>query len=204
MRLYFTETSPFVRKVLVAARERGIEDRITTTFLRPSPLQTDPVLSQRNPLSKIPALELDDGTTLYDSFVICDYLDGIGDAPRLVPESGDARWRVLTLHALASGVLDAAVVVFYERQHRPADKQWEPWMEGQLQKVRQGLAALEAALPELAPSGPTHLGAITAACACAWLEFRKVVDLRKDRPKLAEWLDAYSQRPSMQATLPRA
>lgn len=203
MKLYFTETSPFVRKVLVCAHERGIADKLEREFLRPSPMKADPILSQTNPLSKIPALVLDDGTTLFDSSVICEYLDGIGDAPRLIPESGAARWQVLRLQALASGILDAGVLVFYERKFRPAAKQWEEWLEGQMQKVTQGVALLEREVANLTPTGPTHLGAIAAATACAWLEFREVMSLHEARPALAAWLDAFAERPSMQATVPR-
>src|SRR5580765_5387118 len=106
MKLYATNTSAFVRKVLVAAHELGLADRIEPVTLRPSPLKADPELSRKNPLNKIPALVLDDGTALYDSAVICEYLDSLalGSAPRLVPASGPARFRVLRLQALADGV----------------------------------------------------------------------------------------------------
>src|SRR5262245_38024595 len=127
MRLFYTATSPFVRKVLVAAHELGIQSRIETTFLRPSPLKTDPTLSQVNPLSKIPALVLDDGTTLFDSTVICEYMDTLHERAKLVPAGGPERWRVLRGQALCDGILDAGILFFYEKKWRPAERQWTDW-----------------------------------------------------------------------------
>src|SRR5258708_7200347 len=144
MKLFATTTSPFVRKVLVVAHERGLASRIDLVTLRPSPLRADPELSKVNPLNKIPALILDDGFVLYDSAVISEYLDVFDGAPRLVPASGPARWRVLRLQALADGVLEAGVSAFYERAQRPESHQFQPWIDGQLEKVHQGLDALEA------------------------------------------------------------
>lgn len=195
MKLFYTETSPFVRKVLVAAHELGVQ--LTTEFLRPSPLQTDATLSRHNPLSKIPTLVLDDGTTLYDSVVICDYLD---EAGRLAPGRGPERWRVLRVQALCDGILEAGISAFYERAHRPAEVQWQPWIAGQLAKVEQGLDALEA---EVAGFGDVDLGQIAAGCAIGWLEFRKVTDVRAGRPALSAWYEGFLARASMQATLPR-
>ena len=117
MKLYYTPTSPFVRKVLIAAHEVDLADRIETTLLRPSPMTPSPELSQQNPLSKIPALILDDGRALYDSAVICEYLSSIGARP-LFPERGDARWRALRVArarwsivavAIAAALVDAVV-----------------------------------------------------------------------------------------------
>src|SRR6185369_16272202 len=124
MILYHTPTSPFVRKVMIAAHELGLADRIETRFLRPVPTKADATLSCANPLNKIPALILDDGSALYDSPVIVEYLDSLHGAPRLVPASGPARWRVLRQQALCDGILDAAILVFYERATRPAELHW--------------------------------------------------------------------------------
>ncbi len=195
MKLFYTETSPFVRKVLVAAHELGVQ--LTTEFLRPSPLQTDAALSRHNPLSKIPALVLDDGTTLYDSVVICDYLDS---EARLVPARGAERWRVLRVQALCDGMLDAGILVFYERAQRPPELHWQPWIAGQLAKVEQGLDALEAGVARF---GEVDLGQIAAGCAIGWLEFRKVTDVRAGRPALSAWHEGFVGRASMQATMPR-
>ncbi len=206
MKLYYTSTSPFVRKVLLTAHELGLVDRLELTVLRPSPLAPDPVLSLTNPLSKIPALVLDDGSTLYDSRVICEYLDGLrghDDGPRLVPASGAERWRTLRLQALCDGILEAGILVFYERLQRPTELQWAPWLDGQTAKVRQGLDALEGEVE--AWSGPVDAAQIAAGATLGWLEFRNAVgDIRQGRPRLGAWYEAFSQRPSMQATWPRA
>jgi glutathione S-transferase len=203
MKLYSTTTSPFVRKVLVAAHERGLQGRIEQVKLRPSPLRADPELSRANPLNKIPALVLDDGGSLYDSAVICEYLDSLGEAPRLLPISGPDRWRVLRVQALADGVTEAGILAFYERAQRPATHQWQPWIEGQLQKVHQGLDALEAeAAKSFHDDDAVDLGKICAAVAIGWLQFRAVTDALAGRPALALWYQAFAARASLKATEP--
>lgn len=203
MRLYYTPTSPFVRKVLVAAHELGLADRIETVLLRPSPLALDATLSSANPLNKIPALILDDGSVIYDSPVICEYLDTLHDGPKLVPASGPARFRILRLQALSDGILDAGILAFYERLHRPEDRQWAPWIDGQTGKARQGLRALEEEARSFGPD--VDLAQIAAGATLGWLEFRNVLgDLRADHPALFAWYDAFRARPSMQLTEPRA
>ena len=201
MKLYYTPTSPYVRKVLVTAHELGLAGRIETVLLRPSPMQADPVLSRENPLSKIPALVCDDGRPLYDSPVICEYLDALAGGGRVLPASGDARWEVLRTQALADGILDAAVLVFYERTQRPPALHWEAWLEGQSQKARQGLDALDAQAESFAEA--PDLGQIAAACTLGWLVFRAPLgDVFAGRPRLAAWYARFAERPSMQATVP--
>jgi glutathione S-transferase len=203
MKLYSTPTSPFVRKVLVAAHELGLADRIETVLLRPSPTAADPRLSRDNPLSKIPALVLDDGASLYDSPVICEYLDALAGGGMLVPAAGPVRWDVLRTQALADGILDAAILVFYERQFRPAELHWDAWLAGQTQKALQGLDALEAQAAGF--SAAPDVGQIAAACALGWLEFRAPFgDVRAGRPALTAWFERFSSRPSMAATAPHA
>ena len=201
MKVFHTPTSPFVRKVMVAAHELGAP--VETTFLRPSPMAPDATLSAHNPLSKIPALVLDDhegGEVLYDSPVICEYLDTTF-GPLLVPASGPERWRVLRLQALADGILDAGILVFYERAQRPKELHWEPWLSGQTKKVLQGLDALESLAG--AWDDGVDLGRIAAACAIGWLEFRDAVGpIRAGRERLFAWYDRFAQRPSMRATVP--
>jgi glutathione S-transferase len=199
--LYYTPTSPYVRKVLVTAHELGLADRLTLTYLRPSPAAPDPTLSASNPLSKIPTLRLEDGTPLYDSPVICDYLDALADH-RLTPSAGPERWRTLRVQALADGMLDAGILLFYESTQRPAELQWPTFLASQATRVEQGLDVLErevAAFPET-----PDIGQIAAACTLGWLAFRSPVpNLRDGRPRLFAWYDAFSQRPSMVATAPR-
>lgn len=206
MKLYYTPTSPYVRKVLVTAHELGLADRIETELLRPSPMSPSEVLSARNPLSKIPALVLDDDTTLYDSPVIGEYLASLVDdatAERFLPARGPARWTALRRQALADGVLDAGILVFYERTQRPAELHWEAWISGQTKKVLQGLDAMEREVGELGDG--FGVGEVAAACALGWLTFRDVVgDWQSSRPRLASWFATVSERPSMRATVPRA
>lgn len=202
MKLYYTPTSPFVRKVLVVARELGLEGRIETTFLRPTPVKADPELSAVNPLNKIPALVLDDGGVLYDSSVIVEYLTTLSpDGASVLPSTGPARWSERRLEALCDGILEAAIQVFYERHNRPEALWYQPWLDGQSEKVRQGLDALEREADSLGEG----LGAICAAVTFAWLEFRKPVgDVREGRRALAAFYDRFAARPSMAATVPVA
>lgn len=201
MLVYHTPTSPFVRKVLVAAHELGLAERIRTELLRPTPTKADPVLSRANPLNKIPALVLDDGTGLYDSPVICEYLDELAGGGRILPKSGPARYRVLRLQALADGILDAGILVFYERAHRPKELWWPAWLDGQTEKARQGLDALEA---EVASFGDAvDLAQISVGVTLAWLEFRNAIgDIREGRPALFAWYERFAKRPSMAQTAP--
>ena len=198
MKLYYTPTSPFVRKVRVLAHELGLA--LETALLRPSPMTPDPVLSKQNPLSKIPALVLDDGTTLYDSPVICEYLDALAGG-HLIPAQGPERWRILRVQALADGILDAGILIFYERSQRPAELHWESWIGGQSAKVNQGLDALEREVATL--GGTIDLGQIACGAMLGWLDLRAPVgDFRLGRPGLAAWYREFLARPSMQATLP--
>jgi glutathione S-transferase len=202
MKLYFTETSPFVRKVRVAALELGLADRIQTEFLRPNPTTADPVLSAVNPLSKIPALVLDDGEVLYDSPVICEYLDSLSPNKKLIPASGPARFRTLRQQAMIDGLLEAAVLVFYERTGRPPEKHFEPWLAGQTAKANQGLDALEREVSSF--GAEVDIAQICAGVTLEWLEFRKPIgDIRAGRPKLTAWYENFNKRPSMQATIPK-
>lgn len=207
MKLYYTPTSPFVRKVLVAARELSVRDRIETEFLRPQPTQSDPTLSASNPLNKIPALVLDSGEALYDSVVICEYLETLAEGRALVPREGLERFRVLRTQALCDGILDAGILVFYEKVLRPGELHWQAWLDGQAQKARQGLDALDReahAWMALGEGAPVTLGHVCAGVTLGWLEFRNVFgDVREGRPSLAAWYARFAQRESMRETVPQ-
>jgi glutathione S-transferase len=202
LKLYFTPTSPYVRKVMVTAHETGLIDRIETIFLRPTPVKADPLLSRDNPLSKIPALLEEGKPALYDSPVICEYLDGLHGGKKLIPPSGPERWRVLRTQALADGILEAAILVFYEINHRPPELHWSAWLDGQREKVRQGLDALQ---DEVARFGEdVDLAQVCAGITIGWLEFRNVVgDIRSERPGLFAWYDGFRRRPGMVLTEPK-
>ena len=203
MKLFSTPTSPFVRKVLVVAHELGLADRIELVTLRPIPLEASPELSAHNPLNKIPALVLDDGTALYDSPVICEYFQSLATDREVVPASGSERWRVLRVQALCDGILDAAILVFYERVNRPEAEWWSAWQKGQTEKALQGLDALEREVDHFGDI--TDLADISAGITLGWLEFRKPFgDVLASRPKLRAWYARFSERASMVATMPRA
>jgi glutathione S-transferase len=201
MKLYYSPTSPFVRKVLIAAFETGVYERIEKLPVQNSPTQPNDVLNQTNPLGKIPALIADDGLELYDSHVICEYFDTLHSGPRLIPAAGPARWATLRLHALADGVMDAAVLLRYETWLRPAELRWKDWIQGQTDKIERGLVVLER---ELAGSGDTiDLATISLACTLGYLDLRfPDMDWRARRPQLAAWLARFAQRPSFLATQP--
>ena len=203
MKLYHSPASPFVRKALVAAHELGLADGIEIVPVAMTPVKSVPELNDENPLGKIPALVLEDGTALFDSPVICEYLDTRHDGPRLFPGDGPARWSALCRQALADGLLDAAILCRYETFLRPPERQWTEWIDGQRSKFRRALDALE---NEADGFGDTvDIGTISAACAADYLDFRSLDDGWRDRrPRLAAWLERFAARPSMQATRPAA
>jgi glutathione S-transferase len=206
MKLYYSPTSPFVRKVLIAAFETGLYERIEKLPVQNSPTQPSDALNQTNPLGKIPTLIADDGLELFDSQVICEYLDTLHRGPKLIPATGPARWKTLRLHALADGVMDAAVLMRYEVWLRPAELRWQDWIQGQTAKIERGLAALERDVAGLDDTGDTiDLGTISLACALGYLDLRfPDMSWRAQRPQLAAWLARFAERPSFQATQPPA
>ena len=203
MKLYYSGASPYVPKVMVTAIEAGIDKKIEQVPTAVTPVQPNKDLAKENPLMKLPTLVTDDGTPLYDSYVICEYLDSLSKGARLLPAPGPARWKVLTLHALATGVTEAGLLARYEEVVRKPELRNNEWVQGQLAKVNNGLDELERSAKDL--EGPINLGQVATACAIGWLEFRKPAgDIRKGRPKLFAWYDAFVKRPSLQATLPKA
>ncbi len=202
MRLHSSPASPFGRKVKVLAIETGLFDRLDIHVAQTSPVGPDPSLVADNPLAKIPCLVLADGTALYDSRVICEYLDTLHDGPRLFPAEGAARWDALRLQALGDGILDAALIARYETYLRPEANRWPAWIDGQLDKVARALDRLEAI--ELAGfADRLHIGSITVACALGYLDFRyPAMAWRGSRPALAAWYETFAARPAMRATVP--
>ena len=202
MKLYHSTTSPFVRKVMVSAIELGLADRIEAIPAKVSPIvRTAPVIAD-NPLGKVPTLIADDGTVLFDSRVIAEYLDALAGGGKLCPATGPARWRALADQALADGMLDAALLERYEVSLRPSEKMWPEWRDGQHDKVEKSLDRMERDAGGFASR--VDIGTIAIACALAYLDFR-FPDLgwREPRPRLAEWYAAFAARPAMTATAPR-
>ncbi|WP_248749431.1 glutathione S-transferase [Pseudomonas sp. MWU15-20650] len=202
MTLFHNPASPFVRKVRVLLAETGQQDRVALHGCMPTPVNPDAQLVQDNPVGKIPALRLADGSVLHDSRVILDYFDHQHVGNPLIPRDGSARWRRLTLASLADGIMDAAVLVRYETAMRPADKHWAPWLDEQRNKIRRSLAELEQdAIAEL--TSHFDIASISVACALGYLDFRHPdLQWRTANPKLADWYAEVSQRPSMQQTQP--
>ncbi|MDH1865462.1 glutathione S-transferase [Pseudomonas chengduensis] len=200
MQLIYAAASPFARKVRVLAAETGLLDRIELLDTAVLPTTLNERVNSLNPLGKIPVLLSDDGEALYDSRVICEYLDTLHAGAKLLP-SGAARWQVLRLAALADGLMDAALLARYERGVRPAELQWAAWLDGQLGKVQRSLAELERQVERL--QGPLDLGQIGVACALGYLDFRFAdLDWRAAYPGLAAFQQTFAQRASMLASAP--
>ncbi|MGX1171698.1 glutathione S-transferase [Pseudomonas sp. R151218B TE3479] len=203
MTLFHNPASPFVRKVLVLLHETGQQDRVALQLSQLTPVKPDRALIEDNPLSKIPALRLANGSVIHDSRVILDYLDHQHVGNPLIPRDGAARWRRLTLASLADGVMDAAVMIRYETALRPVEKHWDEWLDAQRDKIRRALGLLEAeAIAELASH--FDVASISVACALGYLDLRHPdLEWRKANPQLAAWFAEVSLRPSMVATVPK-
>ncbi|WP_394828201.1 glutathione S-transferase family protein [Pendulispora albinea] len=204
MRVFWSSTSPFVRKVTVFALETGLEPRIERIPVKTMPTTPDPELSACNPLSKMPSLETDDGEWLYDSRVACEYLDTLHDRAPLIPRDGAPRFEVLRLQAVGDGALDAGILCRYESL-RPAAYQWSVWTDAQLGKVHRCLDLLERAAkgPSALTADALNVGQIAVGCMLGWLDFRMVAgDFRRGHPEVAAWYERFSERPSMRATVP--
>lgn len=201
MQLYWGSASPYVRKVMATAHELGVQDGIVRLDSAAHPVQRDMRIAAVNPLAKVPAAMTADGVALYDSRVICEYLDAQAGGG-VFPMPGPLRWTALRRQALADGVLDAALLIRYERLARPEPQRWPAWIEAQSAKVADGLDAMAADLP---PPGCADIGAISYGCALGWLDFRfPDLDWRDGRDGLAEWQADFDRRPAMVATRPFA
>lgn len=198
MKLYCSANSPYARKVRVVALELGVEGGIT--LIETDPRDPASGFWERNPLGKIPALETDSGAMLYDSPVICEYLNEVVGDGRLLPAGVDEAWRVRTLAALADGIMDAGMVVRLELM-RPENERSPKDMAKQLATVGRGLDRLQ----DLLAGTDDHadLGTIAAGCCVKWITFRHPDhDWLGQRPGLAAWFEAFDARRSMQLTAP--
>jgi glutathione S-transferase len=201
LKLHWSPRSPFVRKVMILAHETGQAEafeRLRTVVAMNKP---NAELMRDNPLSKLPTLVLDDGRSLFDSFVICEYLDSLHAGAPLVPKSGEPRWQALRWHALGSGFLDMLVLWRNERD-RESQKQLPELLEAFATKNRATLGRLEREIPAL-EAAPFGIGHIAIVCALGYLDFRfPQSDWRSGHPRLAAWFTMQSQRPSVQKTVP--
>lgn len=192
--------SPFGRKVKLAAAVLGLSDQIRVE--QADTLDPADSLRRQNPLGKIPILVLEDGSALYDSRVILEYLDSLSDALVLFPETAN-RFRLLARAALADGVCEAALLIVYEGRFRPEDKRSDNWLDLQAGKIERGLKALEADLPALGDG--LAVDGICLACLLGYLDFRFDGVWRQSYPRLVDWLIAFeAQVPAFDATRPSA
>jgi glutathione S-transferase len=199
MKLLISPASPYVRKVRVLIREAGREGEVEEQGVATTALATDPAIPRHNPLGRIPVLVRDDGPAILDSRVICRFLDARW-AAGLYPQ--ERLWEVLTLEALAEGVLDSALLMAYEVRLRPEDRQWPDWIEAQWAKIARSLDMLEQDWADR-PAGPLDMGQVALACALGYLDFRQGARAwREGRPRLTAWEAAMAERPSLRATRP--
>lgn len=198
MRLNYSAASPYVRKVMACAIARGLDGRIEK--LTTNPHQSPPELLGVNPLSRVPALLLDDGTALYDSPVICEYLDSLGDARPLFPVAGPARWTALRQQALGDGIMDASVPRRREMGF-PPDEGRTAFITRQREAVARAVDALEA---EAASFGDLRtIGEVSVGCALGYLDFRFAAEpWRPGRDRLAAWFARVSELPPLARTVP--
>lgn len=196
MKLFYSLTSPFARKVRAVVQERGLINRINAVSVDP---WSDESLRMQNPLCQVPALELDNGTTLFDSPVICEYLDTLA-GPLLYPPAGDARWTALRLQALSDGICNAAIRRRLEL-NRPEAQRSNSFMERQRRAIDAALDSLEQGT--LTDDETVTIGQIALGCALGYLDLRfPKEDWRSKRPALASWFKRFSTRPTMLATAP--
>lgn len=203
MKLYASHTSPYVRKVRMMLLETGLDDRVEQVEVSGTPTAPNPAVAAANPLGKIPCLERPDGPAIFDSRVICRYLDTLHAGRKFYPH-GPAEWTAATLEALADGILDAAVLCRYEAVLRPAELQFQPWVDAQMLKITRSLDALETLwIAHL--DGPLDAGGLATGVALGYLDFRyAALDWRAARPKLARWHEGFAALPSYAATTPPA
>ena len=197
MKLHWSPRSPFVRKVMIVCHETGLVDRLSLVRTVVAMKAVNKELLSDNPLSKLPTLVLDDGTPLYDSVVICEYLDALHQGPRLFPTEPKAKWTALRRHALGDGLLDLLILWRNEREREhPA----EAFLEAFRTKFDATLDNLEQDAEGLAET-PFGIGHVAIGCGLSYIDFRfPDLDWRRDRPRIAEWHASFSERPSVRAT----
>ena len=201
MTLHWSPRSPYVRKVMIALHEMGLQDRVTIVRTLAGGTTPHWELMKVNPVGKIPTLELEDGTAIYDSPVIIEYLDTLHSGPKLYPAAWPERLTALRRHALGQGMLDNALPLLGEG-FRPAEKQSEPHKELWRAKLRACVDALEGEADALASSGFT-VGHLAIGVALGYLDFRfDALQWRNGHPKLAAWFATFNARPAVVANMP--
>ncbi len=203
MKLFYSVASPFARKVLIVANEVGLVDQINVIPAAASPVGQDKTIAVHNPSGKIPTLITADGEAIYDSRVICEYLDSMAGGAKTFPK-GSGRWKALVLQSLCDEALDAALLARYEGFLRPEQLRWPEWRVGQLKKIDLSLESLENDWIHYL-AGHVDIGVIAAGCLLGYLDFRfPELEWRASKPKLSAWYEGFSRRPSMAKTAPDA
>ncbi len=197
MKLLYQTHSPYARKALVFAHEAGLAARIEVQHHETSPTRRNEAVFAENPLGKVPVLIRPGLPTLFDSDVICAYLDALHSGRPLIPPIGEARWQALRIQAVAQGLADAGIALRWETVRRPEALRYAPLRDGYVEKLSATYDWLEG---ELDVNSPVHVGHIALATCLDWLEFRELPSFREQRPRLARWFDEFATRPSMRAT----
>jgi glutathione S-transferase len=197
MKLLYQTHSPFARKALVFAHEVGIADRIEVIHHETSPTLRNAVVFAENPLGKVPVLIRPGLAAIFDSDVICAYLDTLHEGRKLIPAEGEARWQALRIQAVSQGLADAGIAVRWETVRRPEQLRHPPLRDGYVEKLISSYDWLE---KELDTTSNIHVGHVALATVLDWLEFRELPPFRNGRPRISDWLDAFTARPSMRAT----
>lgn len=197
MQLLYQTHSPYARKALVFAHEAGLADRIEVVHHETSPTQRNDAVYAQNPLGKVPVLIRPGQPALFDSDIICAYLDTLHARAPLIPRDGEARWQALRLQAIAQGLADAGIKVCWETVRRPEALRYDALREAYTLKLIESYDWLER---ELDTDAPLHVGHIAIATSLSWLAFRELPGFREGRPKLSGWFDAFERRDSMRAT----
>ena len=197
MELLYQTHSPYARKVLVFAHEAGLAGQIEVRHCETSPTLRNASVFALNPLGKVPVLSRPDGPALFESDIICAYLDTLHAGRRLIPADGEIRWHALQVQAAAQGLADAGIALRWETDRRPEHLRFPPLAEGYALKLVETYDWLEAVWD---PAEPVNIGQIALASTLDWLLFRKLIDFRPGRRKLADWFDTFAQRPSMRDT----
>lgn len=197
MKLLYQTHSPYARKALVFAHEVGFDGDIEVLHRETSPTVRNEEVFEANPLGKVPVLLRPGDSPIFDSDVICAYLDTLHAGPRLIPETGEPRWRALRLQAVAQGLADAGIALRWETFRRPENLRYVPLQEGLELKLTATYDWLE---KHMDFDSSLHVGHIAIATALSWIEFRNLPPFQDGRPRLANWFAGFLERPSMQAT----
>jgi glutathione S-transferase len=197
MKLLYQTHSPYARKALVFAHEAGLADRIEVVHHETSPTRRNEQVFAENPLGKVPVLLRPGLPPIFDSDVICAYLDTLHSARKLIPDGGEARWSALRMQAVAQGMAEAGIAIRWETVRRPEALRYAALRDGYTEKL---IASYDWLERELDIDAPVHVGHVAVATALSWIAFRDLPEFRRGRPRLSAWLDAFERRASMRAT----